>query len=59
MEIFMKSSWKNLELAQPVEEGYFVEEGMSEKKGELYQSWFEEEEKPSSNTVCEFRHYLD
>ena len=55
----MKSSWKNLELAQPVEEGYFVEEGMSEKKGELYQSWFEEEEKPSSNTVCEFRHYLD
>lgn len=33
MEIFMKSSWKNLELAQPVEEGYFVEEGMSEKKG--------------------------
>ena len=31
MEIFMKSSWKNLELAQPVEEGYFVEEGMSEK----------------------------
>ena len=42
MEIFMKSSWKNLELAQPVEEGYFVEEGMSEKR-ELYQSWFEEE----------------
>ena len=42
MEIFMKSSWKNLELAQPVEEGYFVKEGMSEKE-ELYQSWFEKE----------------
>ena len=30
-EIFMKESWTNLELAQSVQEGHFVEERMSEK----------------------------